>query len=80
MSTTVQKWGNSLGIRIPKIYANKLKIKRGDLVNIEVEDEKLVIKPEHGKKHGLKDLVSKINDDNVHNAIDFGTPAGKEIW
>lgn len=80
MSTTVQKWGNSLGIRIPKIYAKKVNIKQGDLVDIEADSEKLVIKPDRRKRLDLKDLVSKINEENIHNEADFGDRAGREIW
>jgi len=79
MVTKVQKWGNSLGIRIPKIYAGKIKIKSGDSIDIEIKDERLILKP---VKHSyrLKDLVSQINNKNIHSEIDTGNQVGKEIW
>jgi antitoxin MazE len=79
MVTKVQKWGNSLGIRIPKFYAQKVKIESGSTIDIEIEDEKLIIKPgRHSYK--LKDLVSKINNKNIHSEVDTGNQVGKEIW
>ena len=45
MQTVVQKWGNSLGIRIPALYTKDLELKNGSTVDISEEEGKLVIIP-----------------------------------
>jgi len=79
METTVQKWGNSLAIRIPGSYAKSLRLQKGVSVNLIEEENRLVIIP--GKSSlKLKDLLSKINDDNIHKEEFAEGPVGKEIW
>jgi len=74
MEVKVTKWGNSLGIRLNKEFAEAIRLKENDIVNIEIIDNKLVILP----KQSLEDMLSKINADNLHNEIDFGID-GKEM-
>ena len=74
MEVKVTKWGNSLGIRLNKELAETINLKENDIVDIQVIDNKLVILP----KQSLDDMLAKINEDNLHNEVDFGT-AGKEI-
>jgi len=73
MEVKIKKWGNSLGIRLNKEIAKSLSLKENDIIDIQVIDNKLVILP----KQSLEDILSKINDNNLHNSIDFGS-AGKE--
>jgi antitoxin MazE len=77
MQTVVQKWGNSLGIRIPAIYAREFDLKNGSSVDIIEEQGKLVILP---KRKTLEYLLSFVTDDNVHSSIDTGDSIGKEEW
>ena len=79
MEVTIQKWGNSLAIRIPGSYAKDISIQQGSSVELIKEKNKLVIVP---KKSGLKlkNLLEKITDDNVHNEEFMEGPVGKEIW
>jgi len=74
MEVKVTKWGNSLGIRLNKEIAEAIHLKENDIVELEVIDNKLVILP----KQTLEDMLSKINENNLHNEIDFGT-TGKEM-
>lgn len=78
MHTIARKWGNSLGIRIPKIFSDKISIHDGSSLEIEMSDDSLMIKPE--KKYSLIDFIKKISNDNLHSEISFGKPEGKEIW
>jgi looped-hinge helix DNA binding domain, AbrB family len=73
----VQKWGNSLGIRIPKSLALKVGIEEGTEVDLDVEDGHLVIKP---KSTTLDEFLSQITPDNVHTEIPSGEPQGREVW
>jgi len=79
MVVTVQKWGNSLAIRIPGSYAKDISLQQGTPVDLIKEKDKLVIVPQKpGLK--LKDLLAQITSDNIHKAEFTVEPVGKEIW
>jgi antitoxin MazE len=77
MQTVVQKWGNSLGIRIPALYTKDLELKNGSTVEISEEEGKLVIIP---KRNSLDELVAKITNENMHEVVETGISIGKEEW
>ena len=56
MSTIVKKWGNSLGVRIPKQIADALHISSGTEVDIEVRKQEIIIKNHHS---GLDELLEQ---------------------
>jgi len=76
----VQKWGNSLGLRIPDSLAKLIDVKAGTSVSMEVEDGRLVVVPDQTGKYRLQDLLDAITDENRHEVIDFGAPRGREAW
>ena len=82
MVTTIQKWGNSQGVRFPKDILGKLHISVGDEVDISVRHGEIVVKPAilNRGKYSLKKLLSKMPDDYNPSEIDWGKPAGKEVW
>lgn len=77
MQTVVQKWGNSLGIRIPNLLVKEFDLRNGSSVEIEEEEGKIVIKPQ---KLTLSMLLNSISDDNQHEEIATGLSVGKEEW
>ncbi len=77
MQTVVQKWGNSLGIRIPALYTKDLELKNGSTVDISEEEGKLVIIP---KRNSLDELLAKVSYENLHEAVETGISIGKEEW
>ena len=77
MQTVVQKWGNSLGIRIPSVYAKEFELKNGSFVDISVEEGKLIIVP---KRNSLEDLMAKVSMENIHEPVETGSSVGKEEW
>ena len=79
MRTSVQKWGNSLGLRIPSVYAKELDLLDGSIVDIQRKENEIIISPAK-KKKSLNDLIQLITDENQHDEIDFGSPHGKEEW
>ena len=80
MKTIVQKWGNSLAIRIPKAMAMEASVKQGTNVDISVDlVGKMVIRP-LAARFTLKELVGKITPSNTHSEADWGTAKGKEVW
>ena len=79
MEVTIQKWGNSLAIRIPGSYARDINLKQGTSVDLLKKSDKLVIIPKKTKLN-LRDLLSKITDENIHEEAFAGGNVGKEIW
>jgi antitoxin MazE len=78
MEAVVKKWGNSLGIRIPNLIAREFSLKDGSLVNIKDRGQEIIIKPIY--KNKLSEMLSQINDQNIHEDIKTTGPVGKEIW
>ncbi len=78
MQIRVQKWGNSLALRIPRVFAESAKLKDNTVVEISLVGEKIVIVLARPPKPNLKTLLSKITPDNIHAEIDFGAPVGNE--
>ena len=77
MEIVVKKWGNSLGVRIPRIIAKDLNLKDGSSVDVEDLNGNIIISP---KRNTLSELLSGINSSNIHEEIEFGKSEGKEIW
>jgi antitoxin MazE len=80
MVTKILKWGNSLGLRIPKSFAKDAGVEEGSPVDISIDGDKLVIQPLRRSKYVLKDLISQIREDNIHDEIPTGDPVGREVW
>jgi len=80
MKVNVQKWGNSLAIRIPKAFAEEIRIQSGTTVDLSVQDNTIVIKSISEKEVTLMELLSQITDYNQHREIETGVPIGKEVW
>ncbi len=78
MKTTAQKWGNSLAIRVPKSIAQQAGLKVKDDLDIEVRKGVLVLRPHLRRVYRLEDLVKRMTPRNVHKALDFGGPVGRE--
>lgn len=79
MQTKIQKWGNSLAIRIPKSFAAETKIENGTEVDLLIKNNQLIIAPRAKEKYSLDAFLSEITDGNIHEEVDFGKPLGKEI-
>jgi antitoxin MazE len=78
--TSVQKWGNSLALRIPKAYAEETHIHHGSSVDLSLQEGNLVITPVRKKTVTLEELLADITPDNRHEAIDSGFAVGGEVW
>jgi antitoxin MazE len=79
MSTTVQKWGNSLGIRIPSQIAEQIAVGQGSEVDLVVGDDHTLIVIPKKKKPTLEELLAQCKPENRHDEIDFGIE-GKELF
>ena len=85
MPTKIQKWGNSLAMRLPKEITDKLNLREGSEIKIVHKSKNIVIRPVRiGRKKEklptLNELASKITKNNKHPLIDWVSPVGKEIW
>lgn len=80
MRVHIQKWGNSLALRIPKPFAEDTKVKEGTVVDLSVSEGKLVAAPVRKKKATLRQLLAKVNKGNIHCEVDFGPSVGRESW
>lgn len=80
MNTRIQKWGNSLALRIPKTFADETGLKSGSVVEISVVAGQLVITPVRGSQYELEVLLAQITEDNLHQEIITGDPIGNEAW
>ena len=78
MLTKVQKWGNSLAVRIPSAFAKEIGLCPDAEVELRLEDKKLVIIP--SKRKQLEELIKQITPENVHSEVDWGGKVGKEDW
>lgn len=78
MSAKIQKWGNSLAVRISKDVAKKANLDENSEVKIQNKGANIVIMPS-AKKYVLKDLLSEISKENLHQEDSF-TPEGNEVW
>ena len=77
MQAVVQKWGNSLGLRIPSLWAKDNDIKNGSTVEVIMEKEKIIILP---SKKSLDDMLALVNEENIHSEVSTGYAVGKEAW
>ena len=80
MHIQVQKWGNSLAIRIPKSFAKQINVQQGSFVDLFTDKGQLVAKPVDEKEYSLEELLTGVTEQNLHSEIDTGDAIGKEIW
>ena len=80
MKTAVQRWGNSLALRIPRTYAAETNISAGSEVELTLKSGALVVRPVVRKLHSLADLLKRVGAANRHESIETGRILGKEVW
>ncbi|MBM2832609.1 MAG: transcriptional regulator/antitoxin, MazE [Dehalococcoidia bacterium] len=80
MQSRIQKWGNSLALRIPKAFAREIGLDRGMPVDVSLEDGRLVVAPIIQSRMTLEQLLEQITQDNVHHEVDAGPAVGEEVW
>jgi len=80
MRVQIHKWGNSLALRIPKLFASESHIDQGSTVDLTVIEGKLIITPVSEKEYTLDELLAGVTKQNLHQEISTGQPVGKEIW
>jgi len=80
LKTQIQRWGNSLALRIPKSFANEMGLGQNSSVQLMIKEGVLVVAPEAKPKWALEELLSKVTEDNIHHEWETGPAKGDEIW
>jgi antitoxin MazE len=80
MPVTLHRWGNSVGLRVPKPLLDQLGLKEGSQVDVKVEGERLVIEPRRPRRLTLKDVLKGFTPEDRPGEVDWGPPVGKEVW
>lgn len=78
MSSKIKKWGNSLGVRIPKTIIKEADLDENSEVEIQHKNGNIIIIPIQ-KKYVLSDLLKKITKKNLHGEDEFAVE-GNEVW
>jgi len=80
MRTRVQKWGNSLALRIPKTFASDANLQKDSSVELSLVDGRIIIQPVTVPALSLEQLLSGVTRENMHHEIDTGLAQGNEVW
>ncbi|MCY4465521.1 MAG: AbrB/MazE/SpoVT family DNA-binding domain-containing protein [Chloroflexi bacterium] len=80
MVTKIQKWGNSLAVRIPKALVEEAGLERGKPVDIHYEDGEIRIRKRRRKRYNLDEMLATVPDDFEPEEWDIGPPVGNEVW
>ena len=78
--TRVQRWGNSLALRIPKAFALDAQLENDSMVEISVVDGQIIVKPVSAPSWSLDELLAGVKKNNIHQEIETGSAAGNEVW
>lgn len=79
---SLQKWGNSVGIRVPKKVVEQAHLKIGEELSLSIQGNSIVLTPmkRARRKFKLEDILKGVTPKDVGGEIDWGKPLGKEIW
>ena len=80
MQTKIRKWGNSLGLRIPRSFAHEAQVEEGASVDLSVENGQLLVRPLRVRKYSLNVLLRKITRRNRHGEVSTGRAVGRKAW
>ena len=80
MKTRIQKWGNSLALRIPRPFAEESNLRENSAVDVTVRNGKLVVVAVKEPSLSLEELVAQITPQNRHAEIETGEAVGNEVW
>ena len=80
MRTKVQRWGNSLAVRIPKPFAEEVGLDQSSTVDVSLLEGSLRIVPVREPVWTLETLLGKVTEENLHSEVDSGPAVGREAW
>ncbi len=79
MRTKVQKWGNSLAVRIPKPFADGAGLFPSSEVEMSLEGGDVRLSPVR-PRWSLRRLLTGVTKRNLHAEVDSGRAIGREAW
>jgi antitoxin MazE len=80
MKTRVQRWGNSLAVRIPKSFAEEVGLQDDSPVDLRLSQGKLVLEPAGPPPPTLAELLRGVRKSNLHSEVNTGPAQGREAW
>ena len=80
MRVPVQKWGNSLALRIPKPFAEDVGVSEGSIVDVSISKGRLIAAPVAARRARLGDLLRRVTKRNRHGEVGTGPAVGREAW
>lgn len=80
MKTRVQKWGNSLALRIPKAFAEEAGLHVDAAVELSLREGRLIVQPIRPQRLTLEELLRAVTDENLPGEWGTGPAVGKEVW
>jgi antitoxin MazE len=80
MRIRVQKWGNSLVVRIPKPLAEDARVEEGTVLSLAVAEGQVIATPVKKRKQSLQQMLAKVSRKNLHTEVESGAPVGREVW
>lgn len=80
MQTKIQKWGNSLAVRIPKAFVKEARVAYGTTVDLFVDEGNIIIAPHAEPEYRLEDLLGGVTKQNLHAEVATGDVVGREVW
>jgi len=80
MSITLHRWGNSVGLRVPKPMLQQLGLAEGSQVEVKIEAGRLVIEPARPARMTMAELLEGFTSGERPGEVDWSTPAGREVW
>lgn len=80
MQVSLQRWGNSQGIRIPKSIVNEMNLDKNQKFDLTMEDEKIILTKQQENFSLIKELFENYETDKTQSEFDWGSPKGNEIW
>jgi antitoxin MazE len=80
MRSRVQKWGNSLALRIPKSFADEMGLEKNSSVELMLKEGTLVVSPAAEQRWSLEELLAGVTEENIHHEWETSSEEGEEIW
>lgn len=80
MQAKIQKWGNSLALRIPRPFAAEIGLEENSRVDLTLQDGKLVVTRVPPRRFTLDGLLAEVTDENLHREVNTRPAVGGEEW
>ncbi|WP_414042974.1 AbrB/MazE/SpoVT family DNA-binding domain-containing protein [Macrococcus animalis] len=80
MQVSLQRWGNSQGIRIPKTIVKEMNLDENQKFNLKMQDEKIILTKQQQNISLIRELFENYETENKPSEFDWGKPTGNEVW